>query len=98
MSWSKTCVHRFWWARLVAHFGYAEVALPGGCCIAIRGRLDLHIRGLEGHGRRITVEEGYSRRVAPEGGLRGAHFFLFIRLPSPVTENILIGCALARPH
>src|SRR5690554_7960860 len=58
---------------MVAHFGYAEVALPGGCAIGSRP-VDLHIRGLEAMGAEITVDGGYIKARAPEGGLRGAHY------------------------
>ena len=36
---------------------------------------DRHIRGLEAMGAQIDVEGGYIKAKAPEGGLRGAHFF-----------------------
>ena len=49
---------------LLAHFGHADVSLPGGCAIGSRP-VDLHIRGLEAMGAEITVEAGYIRaRVA----------------------------------
>ena len=43
---------------MVARFGEAEVALPGGCAIGSRP-VDLHIRGLEAMGATIDVEGGY---------------------------------------
>ncbi|MEJ6655601.1 MAG: UDP-N-acetylglucosamine 1-carboxyvinyltransferase, partial [Pseudomonas sp.] len=79
---------------MVAHFGYAEVALPGGCAIGSRP-VDLHIRGLEAMGAEITVEEGYIKARAPEGGLRGAHYF-FDTVSVTGTENILMAATLAR--
>jgi UDP-N-acetylglucosamine 1-carboxyvinyltransferase len=42
---------------LLAHFGRAEVSLPGGCAIGSRP-VDLHIRGLEAMGADIVVENG----------------------------------------
>ena len=79
---------------MVAHFGYAEVALPGGCAIGSRP-VDLHIRGLEAMGAEITVEEGYIKARAPEGGLRGAHYS-FDTISVTGTENILMAATLAR--
>ena len=43
---------------LVAHFGEAEVSLPGGCAIGSRP-VNLHIHGLEMMGADIKVENGY---------------------------------------
>ena len=79
---------------LVAHFGYAEVALPGGCAIGSRP-VDLHLRGLEAMGASIEVDQGYIKARAPEGGLRGAHFF-FDTVSVTGTENILMAATLAR--
>ena len=79
---------------MVAHFGYAEVALPGGCAIGSRP-VDLHIRGLEAMGAEIIVEGGYIKARAPEGGLRGAHYF-FDTVSVTGTENILMAATLAR--
>ncbi|SDS85634.1 UDP-N-acetylglucosamine 1-carboxyvinyltransferase [Halopseudomonas xinjiangensis] len=78
---------------MVAHFGQAEVALPGGCAIGSRP-VDLHIRGLQAMGAEITVDGGYIKAKAPEGGLRGAHFF-FDTVSVTGTENILMAATLA---
>ncbi|PTU76280.1 UDP-N-acetylglucosamine 1-carboxyvinyltransferase [Pseudomonas mangrovi] len=79
---------------MVAHFGYAEVALPGGCAIGSRP-VDLHIRGLEALGATIEVEGGYIKAKAPEGGLRGGTFFFDI-VSVTGTENIMMAAALAK--
>lgn len=79
---------------MVARFGEAEVALPGGCAIGSRP-IDLHIRGLEAMGAKIDVEGGYIKAKAPEGGLRGAHFFFDI-VSVTGTENIMMAAALAK--
>ncbi|TVP93632.1 MAG: UDP-N-acetylglucosamine 1-carboxyvinyltransferase [Pseudomonadaceae bacterium] len=79
---------------MVAHFGYAEVALPGGCAIGSRP-VDLHLRGLEAMGAEIEVDQGYIKARAPEGGLRGAHFF-FDTVSVTGTENILMAATLAK--
>jgi len=79
---------------MVARFGEAEVALPGGCAIGSRP-VDLHIRGLEAMGAKIDVEGGYIKAKAPQGGLRGAHFFFDI-VSVTGTENIMMAAALAK--
>ena len=79
---------------MVAHFGQAEVALPGGCAIGSRP-VDLHIRGLEALGAEITVEDGYIKAKAPEGGLRGGNFFFDV-VSVTGTENILMAATLAK--
>ncbi|MCL5041481.1 MAG: UDP-N-acetylglucosamine 1-carboxyvinyltransferase [Gammaproteobacteria bacterium] len=79
---------------MLAHFGYAEVALPGGCAIGSRP-VDLHLRGLEAMGAEIEVDQGYIKARAPEGGLRGAHFF-FDTVSVTGTENILMAATLAK--
>ncbi|MDN6857910.1 UDP-N-acetylglucosamine 1-carboxyvinyltransferase [Pseudomonas sp. CAN2814] len=78
---------------MVARFGEAEVALPGGCAIGSRP-VDLHIRGLEAMGADISVEGGYIKAKAPAGGLKGAHFF-FDTVSVTGTENIMMAAALA---
>ena len=78
---------------MVARFGEAEVALPGGCAIGSRP-VDLHIRGLEAMGADITVEGGYIKAKAPAGGLRGAHFFFDI-VSVTGTENIMMAAAFS---
>ncbi len=79
---------------MVARFGEAEVALPGGCAIGSRP-VDLHIRGLEAMGAKIDVEGGYIKAKAPEGGLRGAHFFFDV-VSVTGTENIMMAATLAK--
>ena len=79
---------------MVARFGEAEVALPGGCAIGSRP-VDLHIRGLEAMGAVIDVEGGYIKAKAPEGGLRGAHFFFDV-VSVTGTENIMMAATLAK--
>ncbi|VXB23905.1 UDP-N-acetylglucosamine 1-carboxyvinyltransferase [Pseudomonas sp. 8O] len=79
---------------MVARFGEAEVALPGGCAIGSRP-VDLHIRGLEAMGAIIDVEGGYIKAKAPDGGLRGAHFFFDV-VSVTGTENIMMAATLAK--
>lgn len=78
---------------LVARFGMADVAVPGGDAIGSRG-LDLHASGLEALGARVRVDHGYLLAEAPNG-LTGAPVSL--EFPSVgATENILMASVLAR--
>jgi len=77
---------------LLAHFGEANVSLPGGCAIGSRP-VDLHIRGLEAMGADIKVEDGYIR-AKTNGRLKGARIF-FDTVTVTGTENILMAAVLA---
>ncbi len=79
---------------LVARTGRAHVAMPGGCNIGSR-KVDMHLKGLEALGARVTVGHGYITAEAPEGGLAGAPVSL--DFPSVgATENLLMAAATAR--
>ncbi|OOV86494.1 UDP-N-acetylglucosamine 1-carboxyvinyltransferase [Oceanospirillum linum] len=77
---------------LLAHFGEAQVSLPGGCAIGSRP-VDLHIRGLEAMGADILVEDGYIKAKV-DGRLKGANI-LFDTVTVTGTENILMAACLA---
>ncbi|WP_067624834.1 UDP-N-acetylglucosamine 1-carboxyvinyltransferase [Alicyclobacillus acidiphilus] len=79
---------------LLARFGEAIVAHPGGCNIGPRP-VDLHIKGLEALGATSVVENGFVHMKAPAGGLQGARIYLDI--PSVgATQNIMMAATLAR--
>jgi len=77
---------------LLAHFGEAEVALPGGCAIGSRP-VNLHLMALEAMGADIKVEDGYIKAKV-NGRLKGAHVFLDT-VTVTGTENILMAATLA---
>ncbi|NTV80081.1 MAG: UDP-N-acetylglucosamine 1-carboxyvinyltransferase [Candidatus Aminicenantes bacterium] len=77
---------------LLARFGKAVVALPGGCAIGSRP-IDLHIAGLQKLGATITLEHGYIRAEA--GRLKGAEI-AFEKKTVTGTENLLMAAALAK--
>ncbi len=77
---------------LVAHFGQAEVSLPGGCAIGSRP-VNLHIEGLRAMGADVQVENGYIRARC-DGRLKGARIH-FDTVTVTGTENILMAAALA---
>ena len=77
---------------LLARFGTARVAMPGGCNIGSR-KIDLHVRGLEKMGARFRSEHGFL--VGETNGLRGA--VVSLDFPSVgATENVLMAAVAAR--
>ncbi|KMY29125.1 UDP-N-acetylglucosamine 1-carboxyvinyltransferase [Lysinibacillus xylanilyticus] len=77
---------------LLARNGYARVALPGGCAIGSRP-IELHLKGFEAMGAKISFGHGYVEAKA-EGRLKGANVYL--DFPSVgATENIMTAAALA---
>ena len=76
---------------LLARFGKARVALPGGCDIGARP-VDYHIKGLERLGARTTVEHGNVEAIIPQG-LRGADIYLD-RSSVGATTHLMTAAAL----
>lgn len=75
---------------MLARFGHAEVALPGGCNIGVRP-MDLHFKGMVSMGAKISLERGCIRAVGEN--LRGARVYL--DFPSVgATENIMMSACL----
>ena len=77
---------------LLARYGEAEVALPGGCAIGSRP-VNLHISALQSMGADIVVEDGYIK-ASVEGRLKGAHIFMDI-VTVTGTENVMMAATLA---
>jgi UDP-N-acetylglucosamine 1-carboxyvinyltransferase len=76
---------------LVARCGHARVSLPGGCAIGARP-IDLHIKGLESLGARITQEHGYVEASADR--LKGTEI-VFDKITVTGTEDLLMAATLA---
>jgi UDP-N-acetylglucosamine 1-carboxyvinyltransferase len=76
---------------LLAHFGRAEVSLPGGCAIGSRP-VNLHIDGLREMGAEIRIEDGYIKASANR--LRGARIFMDV-VSVTGTENLMMAATLA---
>jgi UDP-N-acetylglucosamine 1-carboxyvinyltransferase len=77
---------------LLTRFGRARVSLPGGCAWGPRP-VDLHLKGMELLGAKITLDHGYI--VATCDRLRGA------RIPFDIssvgaTGNVMMAASLAR--
>lgn len=76
---------------VLARDGHAKVSMPGGCTIGSRP-IDLHLKGLEAMGAKITQTAGYIEAKADR--LRGAH--IYMDFPSVgATQNIMMAATLA---
>src|SRR5690625_1016509 len=73
---------------LLARYGHAKVAMPGGCAIGSRP-IDLHLKGFEAMGATVHVGNGFVE-VQAKQGLKGAKIYL--DMPSVgATENIMMA-------
>lgn len=80
---------------LLARLGQAKISLPGGCAIGTRP-IDLHLKGFEALGAKISIGHGYIEATAPNG-LKGAQIYL--DFPSVgATENILMAASMAEGY
>lgn len=79
---------------LVARLHKAKVSLPGGCVIGSRP-IDLHLKGLQALGAKITIAGGYVVAAAPK--LIGHELFLGGRAGPTVlgTGNVMMAATLA---
>ena len=77
---------------LLAKFGKAEVALPGGCAIGSRP-VNLHLDCIKKLGAEVFTEGGYIKAKA-EKGLKGAEI-LFDTISVTGTENAIMAAVLA---
>ena len=78
---------------LVARFGRCRVSLPGGCAWGPRP-VDLHLKGLEALGAKITVTHGYVEATC-DGRLPGGTFHFPISSVG-ATVNVLMAATLAK--
>ncbi|NLJ71388.1 MAG: UDP-N-acetylglucosamine 1-carboxyvinyltransferase [Syntrophomonadaceae bacterium] len=75
---------------LLARFNEAKVAYPGGCAIGTRP-MDLHLKGFESLGHRIS--DGHSYMTGKGGNLEGTEILL--DFPSVgATENIMMAASV----
>lgn len=77
---------------LLARFGEARIALPGGCAIGTRP-IDQHLKGFEAMGARIEIGQGHINAWV-KGRLKGAKIYLDVASVG-ATENIMMAAALA---
>lgn len=78
---------------LLARSGKAKISLPGGCAIGERP-INLHLKGFETLGARITLDHGYVNAEAPEG-LHGAKM-VFDIITVTGTENVMMAATAAK--
>lgn len=76
---------------LLARLGVARVSMPGGCAIGARP-IDLHLKGLEQMGAKITQDHGYIEAKAER--LKGAQIY-FDKITVTGTEDLLMAATLA---
>ena len=77
---------------LLAKFGQATVALPGGCAIGSRP-VNLHIEAMRAMGAQIDIEEG-NIKAKVNGRLKGAKI-IFEPVSVTGTENVIMAASLA---
>ncbi len=77
---------------LLARLGKIRIPLPGGCQIGSRP-VDLHLKGFQALGAKVTSEHGYVDLETK--GLKGASIYLDIPTVTG-TENIMMAAVLAR--
>lgn len=78
---------------LLARFGRAVVAMPGGCQIGAR-KIDLHILGLEALGVQFEFKHGYIYASAPDG-IKGTVVTLDFASVG-ATENLMMASVHAK--
>ncbi len=76
---------------LVARFGRARVAMPGGCNLGPR-KIDIHLRGLAAMGGEVRTDHGFVEVTAD----RLQAVDMFLDYPSVgATENLLMAAVMA---
>ena len=78
---------------LLARFGKAVVAMPGGCNIGAR-KIDMHILGLEALGVEFVIDHGNINAHAPNG-IIGAEVMLDFASVG-ATENLMMASVFAK--
>jgi UDP-N-acetylglucosamine 1-carboxyvinyltransferase len=76
---------------LLGRFGYAKIAMPGGCNFGIRP-IDQHVKGLEALGAKVSIGGGYITAEAEK--LTGARISLDV-VTVGATINIMLAATMA---
>ena len=78
---------------LLARTGRSCISQPGGCAIGTRP-IDIHLKGFEALGAKVTMNHGSIEAIAPKG-LVGTRIYL--DFPSVgATENIMMAASMAK--
>ena len=80
---------------MVARFGHARVAMPGGCQIGAR-KIDMHLVGMSVLGVRFEVDHGFLEASAPNGLHGGVIMLEFASVGA--TENTMMTAVVAEGH
>ncbi|MGN1275392.1 MAG: UDP-N-acetylglucosamine 1-carboxyvinyltransferase [Floccifex sp.] len=89
---SKLRASYYFMGALLGRFGHAEIKMPGGCYLGPRP-IDLHLKGFESLGAKISYENGCYVLDAPE--LVGTNIFLDISSVG-ATINIMMAAVYAK--
>ncbi len=79
---------------LLGRFGYADVALPGGCDFGGTRPIDQHLKGFKALGAQVDTQSGFVLAEASGGRLKGANIFLD-KVSVGATINIMLAATLA---
>lgn len=82
----------YFMGALLGKFGEAVVGLPGGCYLGPRP-IDLHIKGFEALGAKVTTEHGATYLSAPNG-LKGARIYMDM-VSIGATINVMLAAVTA---
>ena len=80
---------------MVARFGHARMAMPGGCQIGAR-KIDMHLVGMSVLGVSFRVDHGFLEATVPEG-LHGGEIMLEFASVG-ATENTMMTAVVAQGH
>jgi UDP-N-acetylglucosamine 1-carboxyvinyltransferase len=83
----------YFMGALLGKFGKAVIKMPGGCYLGPRP-INLHIKGFEALGAKVTEEGDLITLEAPEEGLKGTKIFLDISSVG-ATINIMMAAVFA---
>lgn len=84
----------YFMGALLGKYGKAVIKMPGGCYLGARP-IDLHLKGFEALGAKVTYKNYCYYINAPEDGLKGARIFLDISSVG-ATINIMLAAVFAK--
>lgn len=83
----------YFMGALLGKYGHVRIKMPGGCYLGPRP-IDLHMKGFEALGAKITYPDDCTVIEAPADGLKGARIFLDISSVG-ATINIMLAAVFA---
>ncbi len=84
----------YFMGALLGKYGKALLKNPGGCYLGPRP-IDLHIKGFQALGAKVSYPDGCTLLEAPEDGLKGTRIFLDISSVG-ATINIMMAAVFAK--